>query len=128
MADLLRLLQPVESSWKTLARYLLKNEQRHKIATIESDCFHKDDVKKALDEVLDKWLQCTVGSKRKWQTLCDAAKEYDDSLEKYIEENKLDSEFYNYGLPYLDVMLSCREKRTNNEGPSEVVQKLETSC
>ena len=86
MADLLRLLQPVESSWKTLGRYLLRDELRKKLDTIESDSFHNNASKKALDDVLDKWLDCTVGAK--WRTLCDAAKNYgDDSLEKYIKAN-----------------------------------------
>ena len=93
MRDLLRLLQPVESSWKTLGRYLLRDELQCKIATIENDCFHNDASKRALDDVLNKWLECTAGEKRTWQTLCDAAEKYgDDSLEKYIEKNELKSE------------------------------------
>ena len=77
-----------------MGRYLLRDDQQCKLNTIESDCFHNDASKKALDEVLNKWLDCTVGEKRIWQTLCDAATKYeDDSLEKYIEVNKLKSEF-----------------------------------
>ena len=91
---MLRLLQPVESSWKTLGRYLLGNELQFKISTIESYCFHNDASKKALDDVLNKWLECTVGTKRKWQTLCDAAEKYgDDSLNEYVKTNNLESEF-----------------------------------
>ena len=95
MADLLRLLQPVESSWKTLGRYLLRDEVQHKLATIESNCFHNNASKIALDDVLNKWLECTVGAKRTWQTLCDVAKKYgDDSLKKYVEANSLTSEYF----------------------------------
>ena len=95
MAALLRLLQPVESSWKVLARYLLRNELQCKVNTIEADCFHNEASQKALDDVFSKWLERTVGAKRTWQTLCDTAKKYGDmSLEKYIEKNgELKSEF-----------------------------------
>ena len=93
LADLLRSLQPVESSWETLARYLLDDELKYKIATIKSDGFH-DSTSKALDDVLDKWQNCTPRSKRIWQTLCNAAKKYgDQSLDQYIVTNLLESEF-----------------------------------
>ena len=95
MADLLRLLKPVESSWKTLGRAILRDDLQYKIKTIESDSFHDDTSKKALDDVLSRWLECTVSAKRNWQTLCDAAKKHgNDSLEKYIEKYNLESEFY----------------------------------
>ena len=95
MATMLQLLQPVESSWKVLARYLLKEELQFKVNTIETDCFRNDASLKALDDVFSKWLERTVGAKRTWQTLCDAAKKYGDrSLEKYIQENdELKGEF-----------------------------------
>ena len=95
MADLLRLLQPVESSWKPLGRYLLKDELQYKLKAIEADSFHNDASKKALDDVLEKWLECTVSENRIWQTLCDAAeKNEDDSLKEYVKANNLKSEFY----------------------------------
>ena len=95
MAALLRLLQPVESSWKELARYLLREELQCKVNTIEADCFRNEATQKALDDVFSKWLERTVGAKRAWQTLCDAAMKYGDmSLEKYIKENdELKSKF-----------------------------------
>ena len=94
LGDLLRLLQPVESSWKELADLLLKNKLQYKINTIESDAFHDNTSERALGDVLRKWLQSTPQSKRNWQTLSNAAKKYeDDSLEKYIEANCLESEF-----------------------------------
>ena len=98
MADLLRLLQPVESSWDTLGRDLLKDKLEYKIDTIESDCFHDDNSRKALDEVLSKWRSCTVSAKRTWQTLCETAERHNDvSLEKFIQENWIERKFsYNY--------------------------------
>ena len=92
--DLLRLLQHVESSWKTLAGYLLKDNLQYKIDTIESNSFHDDTSTKALDDVLRKWLVCTVQAKRTWQTLRDAADKYKDgSLENYIVSKSLGCEF-----------------------------------
>lgn len=92
MAELLRLLKPVESSWKILGRFLLRDELQYKMDTIESTCFHDDTSTKALDHVWNKWLERTA--RPNWQTLCDAAKKYgDDSLENYIEMNGLESEF-----------------------------------
>lgn len=91
MATLLRLLQPVESDWDTLATFLLKDELQHKIKAIESDCFH-DDSEKGLFQVISKWLDCTEASKRTWQTLCDTGKKYGDgSLVQYMESNGLQS-------------------------------------
>ena len=93
MADLLRLLQPVESNWKSLARYLLEDKLQSQINTIELDCFHNNASKNALDDVFNRWLECTIGKKRSWQTLCDAAKKYgDESLEQYVRANYLESE------------------------------------
>ena len=95
MADLLRLLQPVESSWKTLGNNLLRDNLRYKIKVIEADSFHNDASKKALDDVLEKWLECTVRDNRIWQTLCDAAKDNEDnSLKEYVKANNLKGEFY----------------------------------
>ena len=96
MADLLRLLQPVESFWKNLAKELLKDNQQYKIATIQSNCFHNDTITKAIDDVFDKWLEFIVGDKRSWGTLCEAASKYgDDSLENYVKDpkNGLKSEY-----------------------------------
>ena len=94
MADLLRLLQPVESSWKKLATQLLKNKLQFKIANIQHNCFNNNTIIEALDDVFNKWLECTVGDKRSWQTLCDAATKYgDDSLEQYVDKNSFKSEF-----------------------------------
>ena len=93
MADLLRLLQPVASSWETLAGYLLRDDLQYNIGVIQSNCFYNNIGGRALDDTLSKWLQCTPGPKRNWQTLCDAANKYgDNSLEKYMEANSLGSE------------------------------------
>ena len=92
--DLLRLLQPVESFWKTLADYLLKDNLQYKIDTIKDDSSNDDTSTKALNDVLRKWLGCTPQAKRTWQTLCDAAKKYGDgSLENYIVSKSLGCEF-----------------------------------
>ena len=95
MATLLQLLQPVESSWKELAVYLLREELQHKVKVIEADCFHNNASQKALDDVFSTWLERTVGAKRTWQTLSDTAKKYgDNSLEQYIQKSdELKSEF-----------------------------------
>ena len=88
IATVLLLLQPVESSWKELARYLLKDKLQHKVNTIEADCFHNAASKKALDEVFSKWLSCTEAAQRTWQTLCNTSKKYgDESLEQYMKKN-----------------------------------------
>ena len=98
LADLLRLLQPVESSWDTLGRDLLKEELQYKIDTFKSDCFNDDNSKKALNEVLSEWCSCTVSAKRTWQTLCDTAKRHGDngdkSLEQFIEDKDFERKFY----------------------------------
>ena len=87
VADLFRLLRQVESSWKNLAKELLKERLHFRIATIESNCFHNNTIIKAIDDVFDKWLQCTKRDKRKWKTLCDAAAECgDDSLTDYVKD------------------------------------------
>ena len=95
MATMLRLLQPVESSWKKLGRYLLREELQSKLNTIEANCFRNDASQSALDDVFSKWLERTVGAKWTWQTLSDTAKKYgDESLEQYIQDNReLKSEF-----------------------------------
>ena len=100
MATMLRLLQPVEESWKELARKLLGVNQQHQINTIESDCFHKDASHKALDDVFDLWCQSNRRAQRTWQILCDIVEEYnkgkihnDESLEEYIKANNLKSKF-----------------------------------
>ena len=95
IATMLRLLQPVESSWKKLGRYLLREELQSKLNTIEADCFRNDASQSALDDVFSKWLERTVGAKRTWQTLSDTAKICgDESLEQYIQDNReLKSEF-----------------------------------
>ena len=95
MATLLQLLQPVESSWKELAVYLLSEELQYKVDVIKADCFHNDATHRALDDVFSTWLERTVGPQCTWQTLSDAAKKYgDNSLEQYIQENdELKSEF-----------------------------------
>ena len=88
IATVLLLLQSVESSWKKLARYLLKDELQHKVNTIETDCFHNSASKNALDEVFSTWLDCTVAAQRTWQILCTTSKKYgDESLEQYIQKN-----------------------------------------
>lgn len=99
MATMLRLLQPVDSSWKKLARYLLPEEQR-KVESIEGECFHENTYHEALDDVFVKWLGITRKAKRTWQTLCSFAEEYnkekkkkDESLEKYMKENNLKGKF-----------------------------------
>ena len=85
---MLRLLQPVESSWKKLADNLLRNELQYKIDTISTDCFRDDASKNALDDVCREWLKCTERVNRTWQTLGDAAKNYkDETLEKFIQQN-----------------------------------------
>ena len=85
---MLRLLQPVESSWEKLADNLLRNELQYKVDTINTDCFHDDASKNALDDVCRKWLKYTKRVNRTWQTLSDTAKNYkDETLEKFIQEN-----------------------------------------
>ena len=97
MADLLRLLQPIESSWRTLGYELLEDKLSYKIDTIESNCFHNHTYVAALDDVLKKWLDWATGTERSWQTLCDAAKKYgNNSLEKFLTENSLKSELIYY--------------------------------
>ena len=93
-ADLYRLLQPVESSWKELGRCILKEDVRYKIKTFDSDSNFKNYGKKALDDVMEEWLRITT-EERNWKTLCNAAKKYKDgSLEDYVTVNALESEFY----------------------------------
>ena len=91
---MLRLLQPVESSWISLADYLLTNNSQYIIATIQADCFRNNSASEnALRDVLAKWRQCTVRANRIWQTLCVAANNNNDnSLEQYITANGLQSE------------------------------------
>ena len=97
MADLLRLLQPVESSWRTLGVELLDDKLCFKIDVIESNCFHKNTYVAALDDVLKKWLDMATGTERSWQTLCNAAQKYgNNSLEKYLAENGFQSELMYY--------------------------------
>ena len=93
---MLRLLQPVESSWEKMADNLLRNELQYKVDTINSDCFHDGASKNALDEVCRKWLKCTERVNRTWQTLSDTAKNHkDETLEKFIQENdNLQSKFH----------------------------------
>ena len=95
MATMLKLLQPVESSWKELAHYLLEEKLQYKVNTIETDCFRNNISQDALDDVFKRWLDCTIGAKWTWQTLSDAAKKYGDrSPEKYIQDHdELKSEF-----------------------------------
>ena len=97
VATVLLLLQPVESSWKTLARDLLKQELQHNIQTIASNCFHNACSQKALDDVLSMWLERNIRANRTWQRLCDVARKYecdeDGSLEQYIQRNYLESKF-----------------------------------
>ena len=91
---MLRLLKPVESTWKTLAHHLLKDELQYKVKTIETDCIQKDAGQIALDGVFSSWLKRTVKSERTWQTLCNTAKKCgDESLEQYIQANGLSSKF-----------------------------------
>ena len=88
-----RLLQPVEELWKELADYLLKDDLQYKIGAIESDCYHDSTTENAFREVVVKWRDLTPRAKRTWQTLCVAAKKHgDESLEKYLQENGLQSE------------------------------------
>ena len=97
MADLLRLLQPIESSWRTLGYELLEDKLSYKIDTIESNCFHNHTYVAALNDVLKKWLDWATGTERSWQILCDAAKKYgNNSLEKFLTENSLKSELMYY--------------------------------
>ena len=93
-ATMFHLLQPVESAWKTLADYLLKDELQHKKATIESDCLRDGTGENALHDIFAKWHERTVQANRIWQTLCIAAKKCDDNtLEPYITANGLQSEY-----------------------------------
>ena len=88
IATVILLLQPIESSWNILARYLLKDKLQHKVNTIGTDCFHISASKNALDEVFSTWLNQTVAEQRTWQTLCTISKKYgDESLEQYIQKN-----------------------------------------
>ena len=88
MATVLRLLQPVEKSWKKLGYNLLKKDLQFKLDNIEEDSFNDKTSKKALDDVFSKWLNCTLKEKRTWQTLCNTAKKHgDESLENYVQEN-----------------------------------------
>ena len=88
---MLKLLQPVEGYWKTLACLLLKEELQCTIKTIESDCFHDE---YALDDTLKMWLSSTAVVKQSWETLCYTAKKYgDESLEIYMVKNDHKSKF-----------------------------------
>ena len=88
MATMLQLLQPVESSWIQLARYLLRDELQYIVQTIKSDCFQNDASRRALDDVFSVWLDRAIGPERTWQALCNIAKKYGDkSLEQYIQAN-----------------------------------------
>ena len=88
---MLRLLKPVEKSWKTLARFLLKEELQYKVEIIEAQY---DTSQETFFSILKKWFDCTTRAKRTWQTLCSTAKKYgDESLEKYMEENYVKSKF-----------------------------------
>ena len=90
-ATLLRLLQPVESSWEKLASFIIPNNLQFKIGTIKKDAFH--DNSQALMEVLRKWLNCTKREKRTWKTLRDTAERYkDNSLKEYIQEKRLEND------------------------------------
>ena len=135
-ATMLRLLQPVESSWKTLARDLLKQDLQYKIKTIEKDCFHNNASEEALNDVLSKWLQRNIRANRTWQKLCDVARKYecdeDGSLEQYMQENHLESEFMIrimyaviVDITKLNVVLvrkiCCRQWGPNNEASTEMV-------
>ena len=112
MPTMLRLLRPLEHSWKQLARLLLPKEKQYKVGTIDSDCNYRNTSHDALDDVFNKWLQITGKDERIWQTLCSFAEEYkDDSLEKYIKEKNFKSKFqydwidkencgYNHNLYY----------------------------
>ena len=98
-ATLLRLLQPVDSSWETLAGYLIRNDLWYKIDAIRVDAYQSNS--SSLIEALLQWRRCTKRDKRTWQTLCDTAKKYEreygsQTLEQYLEEKKLvsKSEFY----------------------------------
>ena len=92
-ATMFRLLQQVESSWKTLADYLLKDKLQDKIAAIEADCFHDNSSENALHDVFAKWRERTVRANRTWQTLCVAANKCgDNTLEPYIKANGIQSE------------------------------------
>ena len=92
-ATMLRLLQPVESSWKTLAAYLLIDD--YKIANIEAESFHNSASENALRDVLAKWRQSTGQANQTWQTLCVVARKCKDkSLESYITAKGLQSEIY----------------------------------
>ena len=95
MATMLRLLKPVESSWMDLAHILLeKTKLQWKVDTIEADCGFKDFSHKVLNDVFNKWLRSTKQSQRTWQTVHNAAKLHgDESLERYMQANKLKSKF-----------------------------------
>ena len=88
---MLKLLQPVESSWKTLARFLLTEKLQSKLDTIQSDCFHDDANKTAFDDLFSLWFQRATGPKRTWGALCSTAKKQgdtgDNSLEQYMKAN-----------------------------------------
>ena len=88
MGTVLRLLQPVEDSWRKLGHNLLTKKLQHRLDTIEDDCFRDKASQRALDDVFTRWLRCTLRVKRTWQTLYNAAKKHgDQSLEKFVQGN-----------------------------------------
>ena len=91
-ATLLRLLEPVEGSWKDLGCFLLKDDLQRKLETIESDAFHSNSAK-ALDKVFSEWMKSAKRQELTWQALSDTATKYgDESLVQYIRVNVLDCE------------------------------------
>ena len=94
-ATLLRLLQPVESSWQQLASFLIKPSSQYNVQSIQKNAMPINS--NALIESLRTWLNRTRREKRTWQTLCDTAKKYEDgpqTLEQYLAERHVESEFY----------------------------------
>ena len=88
-------LKHLAEDWGDLAIQLLPDKHVSIIKTIKADCHYHDEAQKALHKVLCKWMQYTRSDQRKWATLCDAAKKYDDnSLEVYMKDHHLEGELY----------------------------------
>ena len=87
-------LKHLAEDWEDLATQLLPDKHVSIINIIKADCHYHDEAQKALYKVLCEWMQCTRCDQRKWSTLCNAAKRYDDnSLEVYMEKHHLEGEF-----------------------------------
>ena len=68
------------------------------IRVIEADCYYNTTNDKALNVVVERWLDCTVKKNRTWKTLLAVAKKLvDHTLSKYLKENGISGMYVNDG-------------------------------